>query len=137
MRGNDEQGQASLWTCGMNMLDLQRFIRAATKAGLHPVFPVPLESLAQPELIEQRHKEKGKLAFSLRSREAIATVLDVLIRPVVPFAKLRKEATLLGVGTVQVPVASIGHLIAMKAVTGRGKDQIDIEELRKIQSSNE
>ncbi|MBI5429722.1 MAG: hypothetical protein HY938_04600 [Nitrosomonadales bacterium] len=77
------------------------------------------------------------LVFSLRSREVIATVLDVLVRPVVPFAELRKEATLLDVGIVQVPVASIGHLIAMKTGTGRSKDQIDIEELRKIQSSNE
>ena len=80
---------------------------------------------------------KRHVGFSLRSREAIATVLDVLLRPVVPFAELRKEATLLDVGTVQVPVASIEHLIAMKTGTGRGKDQIDIEELRKIQSSNE
>jgi len=30
-------------------------------------------------------------------------------------------------------VASIEHLIAMKSCTGRSKDQIDIEELRKIQ----
>ena len=121
----------------MDEANLQRFIRAATEAGLHPTSPVPLESLAQPELIEQWYREKGMLAFSLRSREAIATVLDVLVRPVVPFAELRKEATLLDVGTVQVPVASIEHLITMKTGTGRSKDQIDIEELRKIQSSNE
>lgn len=77
------------------------------------------------------------LAFSLRSCEAVATVLDVLVKPVVPFAELRKEASLLDIGTVQTPVASIAHLIAMKTGTGRSKDQIDIEELRKIQSSNE
>jgi len=120
----------------MDGANLRRFIGAATEAGLHPTIPVPLESLAQPELIEQWHKEKGMLAFSLRSREAIATVLDVLVRPIVSFAELRKDATLLDVGAVQVPVASIEHLIAMKTGTGRSKDQIDIEELRKIQSSN-
>ena len=48
----------------MDEANLQRFIRAATKAGLHPAIPVPLESLAQPELIEQWYKEKGMLALA-------------------------------------------------------------------------
>jgi hypothetical protein len=121
----------------MDEANLRRFIGAATEAGLHPTIPVPLESLVQPELIEQWYKEKGMIAFSLRSREAIATVLDVLVRPVIPFAELRKGATLLDVGTVQVHVASIEHLISMKTGTGRGKDQIDIEELRKILTNDE
>ncbi|MFH0935172.1 MAG: nucleotidyl transferase AbiEii/AbiGii toxin family protein [Pseudomonadota bacterium] len=116
--------------------NLRRFIGAAEEAGLHPAIPVPLESLADPALIDQWYREKGMLAFSLRSKEAIATVLEVLVKPAVPFAELRKQATLLEVGTVLVPVASIDHLIAMKTGTGRGKDQIDIEELRKIQSDN-
>lgn len=38
------------------------------------------------------------------------------------------------VGSLDVPVASIAHLIEMKSGTGRSKDQIDIEELRKIQA---
>ena len=48
-----------------------------------------LLSPAQPELIEQWHREKGMLAFSLRGAEAQATVLDVLVKPVVPYADLR------------------------------------------------
>ncbi len=121
----------------MDGANLRRFIEVATEAGLHPTLPVPLETLAQPELMEQWCKEKGMLAFSLRSREAIATVLDVLVRPVITFEELRKDASLLDIGSVQVAVASIEHLITMKTGTGRSKDQIDIEELRKIQSSNE
>lgn len=37
------------------------------------------------------------------------------------------------VGNLAVPIASISHLIEMKTGTGRGKDAIDIEALRKIQ----
>lgn len=59
-----------------------------------------IESLANSSLLDQWHREKGMLAFSLRSPDA---------------------------------VASIEHLIAMKSGTGRNKDQIDIEELKKLQ----
>lgn len=114
--------------------NLQRFMSAAKAAGLRPTIPVPLESLAQPELIEQWYREKGMLVFSLRGNETMATVLDVLVRPKVSFSELRRDATLVKVGQVDIPVASIAHLIAMKTGTGRSKDAIDIEELRKLQA---
>lgn len=118
----------------MNEANLQRFIAAAKSAGLRPGIPVSLDALARPELIEQWHREKGMLAFSLRTSEARALTLDVLVKPVVPFAQLRRDATMVKVGSLDVPVASIAHLIEMKSGTGRSKDLIDIEELRKIQA---
>jgi hypothetical protein len=121
----------------MDAANLQRFIAAADSAGLRPSIPVPLESLAQPDLIEQWHREKGMLAFSLRTADTVPLVLDVLVKPVVPYAELRQQATLLDVGELPIAVASIEHLIAMKTGTGRSKDQIDIDELRKIQANNE
>ena len=39
-------------------------------------------------------------------------------------------------GTARVPVASIPHLIEMKTGTGRGKDQIDIDELQKLMAGS-
>jgi hypothetical protein len=75
------------------------------------------------------------LAFSLRGSETMATVLDILVRPVIPFSDLRREASMIEVGAVSIPVASTEHLIAMKTGTGRSKDLIDIEELRRIQAS--
>jgi hypothetical protein len=74
------------------------------------------------------------LAFSLYSPDQVATVMDILIKPVVPYAELRRAASLVRLGPLRIPVASIDHLIAMKTGTGRGKDLIDIEELRKIQA---
>jgi len=117
----------------MDPENLRRFIDCAKVAGLRPLIPVEMDALAQPGLIEQWHSEKGMLAFSLRGPDVLATVLDVLIEPVIPFSELRREATLIGVGSLKVPIASIEHLIAMKTGTGRSKDAIDIEELRKIQ----
>ncbi|MDK9715133.1 MAG: hypothetical protein OEL86_13710 [Sulfuritalea sp.] len=120
----------------MDAGNLERFIAAAKAAGLRPTIPVPIESLARPELIEQWHREKGMLAFSLRGAEAWATVLDVLIKPVVPYADLRRDALMVEMGAARVAVASIPHLIAMKTGTGRGKDQVDIDELKKLMSGN-
>jgi len=63
----------------------------------------------------------------------MATVLDILIKPVVAFADLRRDATMIEVANLHIPVASIEHLIVMKTGTGRSKDLIDIEELQKLQ----
>lgn len=120
----------------MDADNLDRFIAAARSAGLRPTIPVPIELLARPELIAQWHREKGMLAFSLRGAEAQATVLDVLVKPVVPYGDLRRDALMVEMGPARVPVASISHLITMKTGTGRGKDQVDIDELRKLLPGN-
>ena len=114
--------------------NLQRLISVAKATGLRPTIPVEIESLTKPELIEQWYREKGMLAFSLRGPQAIATVMDILVKPVIPFADLRHSATMVDIGSISIPVASIEHLIAMKTGTGRSKDLIDVEELRKIQA---
>ena len=118
----------------MDSDNLRRFIDSAKAAGLQPVNPVTIESLANPDLIDQWHHEKGMLAFALRGPDLMSTAIDVLVRPVVPFQALKHDAKLVPVGTLTVPIASIEHLIAMKTGTGRSKDVIDIEELRKIQA---
>lgn len=114
--------------------NLRRFIDCAKAADLRPVVPVAIDSLAQPELLEQWYREKGMLAFGLRGPDALATVMDVLVKPVVSFSDLQRDATIVEIGPLKVPVASIEHLIVMKTGTGRSKDVIDIEELRKIQA---
>ncbi len=121
----------------MDEANLDRFIAAASAAGLRPTVPVPIGSLRQPDLIDQWHREKGMLAFSLRGPEAMATVIDVLVRPKVPYADLRRDAVTVQVGPHRIPVASIDHLIEMKTGTGRGKDTIDIEALQKIKAGDE
>ena len=120
----------------MDEENLQRFIDCAKAAGLQPVIPVSIDSLARPELLDQWYKEKGMLAFGLRHPAAMATVIDVLIKPVIPYAQLRRDAVLVAVGPLTIPVASIDHLVAMKTGTGRSKDLLDIEELKKIQAAS-
>lgn len=118
----------------MDASNLRKFLFAAKASGLRPTIPVDLDALANPELMEQWHREKGMLAFSLRGSDAMATVLDILVKPVVSFSDLRRDASMIEIGPIKIPVASIEHLIAMKTGTGRSKDLIDIEELKKLRA---
>ena len=120
----------------MDDANLDRFIAAADAAGLRPTVPVPIGSLRQSDLIDQWHREKGMLAFSLRGPEAAATVIDVLVRPKILYADLRRDSVTIQVGPHRIPIASIDHLIEMKTGTGRGKDAIDIEALQKIKAGD-
>ena len=116
----------------MDDANLAKFVAGAMAAGLKPVFPIPLDALRDPALIDQWHREKGMLAFALRSPDALAAVIAVLVRPVVSFNVLKRDAVVRRIGPLTIPVASIDHLIRLKTGTGRSKDVLDIEELEKI-----
>lgn len=113
--------------------NLDRFVACAKAANLRPVLPIGLDTLRDAAQIDRWHAEKGLLAFALRGPDAVATVIDVLVRPVVPFEELKRNAVTKRIGPLSIDVAGIGDLIRMKTGTGRSKDALDIEELRKIQ----
>ena len=112
--------------------NLAKFVDCAKSANLKPVLPVPVESLRDAALIDRWHGEKAMQVFALRGPDAMATVIDVLVRPVVSFDQLKRNAITKSIGSLSVPVASIDDLIILKTGTGRSKDVLDIEELRKI-----
>ena len=112
--------------------NLAKFIDCAKRANLKPVLPISIDSLRDAALIDQWHREKGMLAFGLRGPDAMATAIDVLVRPLVSFDNLKRNAVIKRVGPLSIPVASIDDLITLKTGTGRSKDTLDVEELRKI-----
>lgn len=112
--------------------NLAKFVDCAKSANLKPVLPVPIDCLRDAALIDRWHREKGMLAFALRGPDAMATVMDVLVRPLVSFDELKRNAATKRIGPLSIPVASIDDLITLKTGTGRSKDVVDIEELRKI-----
>jgi hypothetical protein len=116
----------------MNSENLARFIDVAKCYGLVPAIPVPIQSLGNPDRIDQWHREKGMLAFSLREPQAGGSVVDVLVRPNVPFERLMANAVMGELFGRKVPIASIPDLLAMKRAAGRPKDQLDVAALEKI-----
>lgn len=117
----------------LNDENLAKFVDCAKRARLKPVLPIPIDSLRDAALIDLWHRDKGMLAFGLRGPDMMATVIDVLVRPRVPFDVLKRNAVTKHIGPLSIPVASIDDLIRLKTGTGRSKDVLDIEELRKIQ----
>jgi len=112
--------------------NLVRFIDVAKGYGLKPGIPVPIESLRNAEQIDQWHREKGMLAFSLREPQVGGSVIDVLVRPDVSFEKLLANAVDGNFFGRSVSIASIDDLLAMKRIANRPKDQLDIIALEKI-----
>lgn len=124
----------------MNDENLMRFIDVAKRFGLTPSIPVPIDSLRDAAQIEQWHQDKGMLAFALREPHVGGGVVDVLVRPVVPFEQLQQNAVMGELSGWQVPIASIDDLLAMKRHANRDKDRLDIAALEKIkrgEDSNE
>ena len=116
----------------MNDENLERFIEVAKQFGLRPIIPVPIDSLKNSSLIDQWHQEKGMLAFALREPGAGGSAVDVLVRPDVPYERLVAQAVRGRLFGHSVNIASIDHLLEMKRIANRPKDQLDIAALEKI-----
>lgn len=116
----------------MNDENLGRFIEVAKQYGLVPAIPEPIDSLRDAARIDRWHREKGMLAFALREPGAGGGVIDVLVRPEVPFDRLVANAVAGELFGRRVWIASVDDLIDMKRIANRPKDRLDIEALEKI-----
>jgi hypothetical protein len=116
----------------MNDENLSRFIAVAQRYGMVPVIPVSIDSLRNASLIDQWHREKGMLAFALREPHIGGSVVDVLVRPDLPYDRLVANAVAGELFGRNVWIASIDDLLLMKRIANRPKDQLDIAALEKI-----
>lgn len=119
----------------MEEANLARFVTAARGLGLTPSLPVPIEALADAAQVDTWYREKHMLAFSLREAAPAGLVVDVLVRPCVSFARLRADAIVRSLGSIDIPVASIDHLIELKSDTGRSIDSLDVEQLKRLRDA--
>ena len=117
----------------MDDANLTKFIDVATQFGLAPIIPVSIHSLKNAKQIDQWHKEKGMIAFALREPQISGSVIDVLVRPEVTFDQLQVDAATVDLFGRSIKIASIEHLLFMKRIANRPKDQIDVDALEKIQ----
>lgn len=116
----------------MNDENIVRFIAVAKRYGLTPIMPVSIDSLRNQAQIEQLYREKGMLAFALREPQMGGSVVDILVRPDVPFDQLMNNAITGELFAMKIRIASIDDLLTMKRIANRPKDQLDIVALEKI-----
>lgn len=114
--------------------NLAALLGAARELELTPVLPVPVEALADIELLRRWHAERNLESFALRAPGLAGVTVDILPFPPVDYDRMRMRAVMFDIGEVQIPVASIPDLIALKRAVGRPIDLSDIAHLERIAS---
>lgn len=131
------QGHARLTADLDLVIDLEpepcrRAVSALVDLGLHPRAPVQAIQFADPERRRQWTEEKGMEVFSLYDPSNPLLTVDLFARSPIPFGDLWQQADVMRIGEVDVRVASVPHLIAMKRRVGRAQDREDIARLEEI-----
>lgn len=119
-------------TLAMDHANLQRFLKAVTRLKLKPILPVPLVALCDEAQINEWIRTKRLLAFSPHSPTGTLPTVDILVRPKVPFEKMRRGCIEKDLNGVTVCFASVDDLIALKKGTGRKQDASDIKALQLV-----
>jgi hypothetical protein len=118
---------------GLDHENIVRGLRALEALDYHMSIPITPEQFADAALREQWQKEKGMVVLRMWSDEHRRTPVDVFIYEPFNFAQEYAAAYWQAVsGGNQAPVISYQTLLQMKANTGRAKDLLDIEALRKL-----
>lgn len=114
-----------------------KMIRALVGKGFRPQVPVPAELFADLEVREGWLQEKHMRAFSLVDPANPMRVVDLLLKPEVPFEELLARSQETFVGGTPVRVASLDDLITLKRHAGRPQDLADVKELEAIRRQKE
>ncbi len=109
-----------------------KMIRTLVANGFRPQVPVSPEAFADPEVREIWLRDKHMLAFSLVDQANPMRVIDLLLKPDVPFAELLARSEAVALNNTTVRIASIDDLIALKRHAGRPQDLADIAQLEAI-----
>ncbi len=108
----------------------QAAVQALTGAGYRPLAPVDPIALADPEQRREWQTVRNMQVFSFWDSSNTRPTVGIMLSPEVPFEELWTAASLMSIGGHEVRVASVEHLIWMKATAGRPQDLADIERLR-------
>ena len=109
-----------------------KMIQALVSRGFRPQVPVLPEEFANPMVREVWFREKNMRAFSLVDPTNPMRVVDLLLKPEVPFEELLARSQEVMLNKTKIRIASIDDLIALKRHAGRPQDLTDIEQLETI-----
>lgn len=102
--------------------------------GYQMAIPVSAEQFADPEVRESWRNDKNMIVLKLWSDRHQRTPIDVFIHEPFDLAKERLQMMSLELAPgVSAPIVSLETLIEMKQAADRPQDQIDIQELQRIQ----
>lgn len=111
--------------------NLAKIVKILKRAGYHVKQPVDPMGIARKDVRQDWIQNKHMKAFNFYKEEGLKEV-DIIIDTPVSFEIARKDAMVIHVDGIALPVISIDHLIKMKSQAGRPLDKVDINELKKI-----
>ena len=111
--------------------NLKKVVSILKKQGYRVKQPVDPMDFAVRRRRDDWIKKKHLKAFNFYKDKTLEEV-DLIIDSPVSFQQARKNAILIKVGNLWLPVVSIDDLIKMKRKAGRDKDKFDIDHLKKI-----
>ena len=109
-----------------------KMIQALVAKGFRPQVPVLPGEFANPAVREVWLREKHMRAFSLVDPTNPMRVVDLLLKPEIPFEELLARSREVMLNRTKIRIASIDDLIALKRQAGRPQDLADIEQLETI-----
>jgi predicted nucleotidyltransferase len=107
-------------------------VAALRELDMQPAIPVSWDDVLKPGQIDRWIVDQHLIALAARRIEGYAPTVDLLVRSPVPFGELRRRSVVKRLAGLDVPVACIDDLIALKTDTGRRIDAADIESLRRL-----
>jgi hypothetical protein len=110
----------------------QSAIKVLIDAGYRPGIRVDPLHFAVAEVRERWIREKSMQVLNFWDITAAKPSVDVFVKDVIPFVDLWSDSQTIDYAGQPVRVASIEHLIQMKAIANRPRDLQDIERLQQI-----
>jgi len=116
----------------------KRVLKALGSLGYRPKVHVALMDFANPEKRAEWVAEKGMQVFQVVSDDLMDCPVDLFVEEPIPFAEMyagRKEFSFSD--GLSIPVVGLPQLKRLKAIAGRPRDLLDLEELSRIENDHE
>ncbi len=124
------------------MLDLapaniKKFITATGKLGYVPRPPLTFKDFIDPGKRKSWTGEKNMVMFTLVNPKIPYQEIDVFADNPVDFQELYAGKKIAQFGNIEIPVASMDGLIALKENTGRKQDRTDVSILKRLRKNGQ
>ncbi len=124
-------------TCDIDILvdlspeNIDNLLNVLKSIDMIPQLPVNIEDIKSEKIRNQWTKEKNLIAFSFYKKNEPYHAVDVFLKQLANFEELFHNRKIIKYNDVEIYVISKEDLIKLKSISGRKKDNLDIEELKK------
>lgn len=108
-----------------------RFVSLMKALGYIPRLPVDPADFSNEKIREQWINEKHMMVFSFIKPDNPFETIDIFVREPMPFDELWKHRLEVPAFGLKIKVIGKRDLIALKKLSGRDKDEFDIQQLEK------